>query len=187
VPLGSPCVSSEAVSVIFDGTFPVAYWQADVLGPDQVNSDLEEAFVGQRNGLLGGSVQGQLWLTTGLHSGYVALGVEVRVQGEPPADDAWQEVVEVSFVPTTAAAALTAWAGQGNPIPLGLEVAPYRVRMCASGMDEARQQDTLLEGEPIDKYLLVFWKAEPEPDRVVKQTSQVAESSHNWAQSLRRT
>jgi len=64
------------VGVIFDGTFPVHYGQAYVLStPADINSDLEPAFVGQENGLLGGAVAGQLWVTTGLHTGRVGLRI----------------------------------------------------------------------------------------------------------------
>jgi hypothetical protein len=174
------------VALLFDGAFRVHYSQAYVLPPGGVNSDLEAAFVGQQNGLLGAAVPGQLWVTTGLHTGDVRFRVEY-VASEPAADEAWQEVVEASFTPDDAGAALTGWAGESGPVPLPLDVAPYRARLCASSMDEARQADTLLDGEePKDRYLLVFWRAQPMPDQVIKQTSGTAAYWNGWAQSLQR-
>jgi hypothetical protein len=174
------------VIVVFDGTFPVHYGQAYVLSrPEDVNSDLEDAFIGQQNGLLGAAVPGQLWITTGLHTGTVRLRI-VSSDRNPGVDGEWQEVVEASFAPGTPGAALTGWGGQAKPIALSLDTTPYRVRLCASYMDEARQQDTILDGEsPIDAYLLTFWEADPAPDRVVKQTSDIAAYWHRWAQALR--
>lgn len=173
------------MDAVFDGTFPVRYGQAYILSrPPDVNSDLEEAFVGQQNGLLGASVPGQLWLTTGLHTGRVRLRIS-KAEAEPPLDFGWQEIVEATFVPTSSSAALTSWGGEAHPVPLHLDVSSYRVRFCASHMDEARQQDTVCEAEdPIDEYALVFWSAPAAPDRVIKQTAAVAAYWHEWAQNL---
>lgn len=173
------------MALIFDGTFRVHYGQAYVLAPDRANSDLEEAFVGQQNGLLGAAVPGQLWLTTGLHTGNVGLRIEC-VDGAPALDDSWEDIVEASFTPGDAEAALTGWAGESEPVRLGLGVAPYRVRLCATSMDEGRRADTLLDDEnPKDRYQLAFWRAEPEADVVIKQTSEIAAYWHRWARSLR--
>ena len=174
----------DVMALIFDGTFRVHYGQAYVLSPGQANSDLDDAFVGQQNGLLGAAVPGQLWLTTGLHTGRVGLRIE-SADSEPVSDDAWEEIVEASFDPGADEAALTGWAGESGPVPLGLDVATYRVRLCASSMDEGRRADTLLDGEePRDNYLLVFWKAGREADKIIKQTSAIAGYWHRWAQSL---
>src|SRR5262245_38211876 len=54
------------------------------------------AFRGQTNGLCGVAVRGALWLITGLHSGRVGFTVDV-LDAAPPIDDAWEEIVEVSF------------------------------------------------------------------------------------------
>lgn len=56
-----------------------------------------------------------------------------------------------------------------------LDVVPYRVRYCAVGMDAARAADTRSDDEPeLDRYLLQFWPAPPGPDRIVRQTSEIA-------------
>jgi len=109
-------------------------------------------------------------------------------QSHPPVDDGWEEVVEVSYRPSSVEAALTGWGGEAQPVPLGLEVTGYRVRLCATKMDEARQQDTILDDEDvIDRYELVFWRSEAHPDRVVRQTSATAAYWHTWAQGLARS
>ncbi|WP_433733954.1 hypothetical protein ACQP0C_17585 [Nocardia sp. CA-129566] len=73
------------------------------------------------------------------------------------------------------------WAGEAS-WELDLKEIDYRVRYCAQGMDQARQKDTRLDDEPLlDRYLLQFWPALPEPDRVVRQTSEIAASWHDHA------
>lgn len=153
---------SRVVEEIFDGTFPVHYGQAYILSPEDVNSDLEDAFVGQCNGLLGAAVPGQLWLTTGLHTGRVLLRIG-KCEAKPTVDDSWEEIVEASFTPKSPQTALTGWAGEGQPVPLELDVASYRIRLCASNMEEARHRDTIVEeDDQIDAYLLVFWRGCPD-------------------------
>ena len=55
-------------------------------------------------------------------------------------------------------------------------------------MDAGRGKDTLLsEREPIDEYSLSFWFAPgAPPDRVIRQTSDVAAYWHQWAARLTR-
>jgi hypothetical protein len=86
-------------------------------------------------------------------------------------------VVEVFFTNGGDQALLMKWAGE-RTFPLAIPRGSYRVRYCARGMDAARKQDTLLEGPPIDSYCLIFWAAEPAPDRIVRQTSHYAEYWH---------
>jgi hypothetical protein len=90
----------------------------------------------------------------------------------------------VSFRPASADSALVEWGG-GDFWQLGLEETDHRVRYCARGMDQASERDTRMDGEPrLDCYLLQFWPAPPEPDRVLKQTSQVAAYWHRYAREL---
>ena len=68
-----------------------------------------------------------------------------------------------------------AWAGTRCPCRL----ADLRVRYSARGMDTANAVDTLLEDQaPVDTYLLQLWPAPPAPDRVLKQTSELAAYWH---------
>ncbi|MFL9652166.1 hypothetical protein ACJ7VE_00440 [Streptomyces sp. PB17] len=149
-------------------------------GPDAVGPGLAEAFGGQSSGLCGAAVPGALWLQTGLHTGNVGFSVEVHDRA-PRLDPVWEDVVEVSFRPASAGAALVECGG-GAARSLGLQEIDYRVRYCARGMDEARRQDTRPAGQQqVDCYLLQFWPAEPAPDRMVKQTSSIAAYWHGYA------
>ncbi|GGX28501.1 hypothetical protein [Streptomyces lomondensis] len=167
-----------------EGEVHVHYGQIYVKSdPDGFGPDLAEAFAGQSTGLCGAAVPGALWLNTGLHTGNVGFTVEVHEQA-PPLDPAWEDVVEVSFRPASADSRLVQWAGEAS-WPLGLAETEHRVRYCAQGMDEARDEDTRLHDEPQrDRYLLQFWPAPPEPDRVLKQTSRSAAYWHGYAREL---
>ncbi|MEU1937982.1 hypothetical protein ACH49O_31300 [Streptomyces coeruleorubidus] len=167
-----------------EGEVHVHYGQIYVeTDPDNFGLGLSEAFAGQRAGLCGAATPGALWLNTGLHTGDVGFTVEVHEQA-PPLDPAWEDVVEVSFRPVSADSALVEWGG-GASWQLGLEETDYRVRYSAKGMDRASERDIRLDGEPpLDCYLLQFWPAPPEPDRVLKQTSQAAAYWHRYAREL---
>ncbi len=157
------------------------YWQFYVDSGDEI-ADLKDACAGQRNGLCGAAVPGHLYLTTGLHTGEVGLTVEVHEQA-PPVADGWQEVVEVSFQPA-GEASVAGWGGQWS-YPLDLTEPSYRVRYCAFGMEEGRAQDTRVDFDPdAEWYLLQFWPAPPQPDAVIRQTSETAMMAHGHAQRL---
>ncbi|MFJ2627374.1 hypothetical protein ACIO6T_29175 [Streptomyces sp. NPDC087532] len=164
-----------------DGEVHVHYGQIYVESdPDSSGPDLDEAFAGQTAGLCGAAIPGALWLTTGLHTGDVGFTVEVHDR-VPPLDPAWEDVVEVSFRPLSVDSALTEWAGE-DAWELDLEMTDYRVRYCAQGMDRAFQQDTRLDEEPqVDRYLLQFWPALPEADRVLRQSAEIAAYWHDHA------
>ncbi|WP_432118740.1 hypothetical protein [Streptomyces sp. bgisy032] len=167
-----------------DGEVHVHYGQIYVESdPDGDGPGLAEAFAGQSGGLCGAAAPGTLWLRTGLHTGDVGFTVEVHEQA-PPLDPEWEDVVEVSFRPLSTDSMLVQWAGEAA-WPLGLEETGYRVRYCAQGMDRAHHEDTRLGEEPqLDRYLLQFWPAPPEPDRVLKQTSWIAAHCHAYARDL---
>ncbi|MEU2855984.1 hypothetical protein [Streptomyces syringium] len=164
-----------------DGEVHVSYGQIYVESdPDNFGPDLAEAFAGQTSGLCGAAIPGALWLTTGLHTGNVGFTVEVHDHA-PPLEPVWEDVVEVSFRPLSVRSLLVQWAGEAV-WELDLEETDYRVRYCATGMDQAREQDTRLDEEPqLDRYLLQLWSAPPEPDRVLKQTAAIAAYRHDYA------
>ncbi|MFH8499115.1 hypothetical protein [Streptomyces coeruleorubidus] len=184
--LTSPSPDEEELIVRrpVEGEVHVHYGQIYVeTDPDDFGPGLSEAFAGQRAGLCGAATPGALWLNTGLHTGDVGFTVEVHEEA-PPLDPSWEDVVEVSFRPVSADSALVEWGG-GASWQLGLEETDYRVRYCATGMDRASERDIRLDGEPpLDCYLLQFWPAPPEPDRVLKQTSQAAAYWHRYAREL---
>nr|BAJ19076.1 hypothetical protein [Streptomyces sp. SANK 62799] len=164
-----------------DGEVHVHYGQIYVdSDPECFGLDLAEAFAGQTSGLCGAAMPGALWLTTGLHTGNVGFTVEVHDQA-PLLDPVWEDVVEVSFRPVSEQSRLVQWAGEAV-WELDLDETDYRVRYCATGMDQAREQDTRLDEEPqLDRYLLQFWPAPPEPDRVLKQSAAIAAYWHDYA------
>ncbi|MGA5134789.1 hypothetical protein ACPCTO_33880 [Streptomyces olivoreticuli] len=166
---------------LVDGHVHVDYSQIYVESdPAGFDAGLAEAFAGQASGLCGAAVPGALWLRTGLHTGNVGFTVEVHDQA-PPLDPAWEDVVEVSFHPVSARSRLVQWAGEAV-CELELEETGYRVRYCAAGMDQAWQWDAGPDEEPQpEHYLLQFWPASPEPDRVLKQTTEKAACWHDYA------
>ncbi|HEX2133862.1 MAG TPA: hypothetical protein VHH15_20140, partial [Actinophytocola sp.] len=170
-----------AVRILMSEDVRVHYGQLYVTsGPDV--PELREALGGQRNGLCGAGRPGALFLVTGLHTGRVGFTVELHEQA-PPVDESWEEVVEVSFRPIDRPA-LECWGGEGH-WPLDLAATDYRVRYSGTRLDQAHAQDTRLTGEPeVDRYLLQFWPAPPEPDRVVRQTSAQAAYWHGVASEL---
>lgn len=167
---------------MWTGTVWVAYGQAYVQSTDEIPMP-DRAFAGQANGLCGAGVPGGLFLRTGLHTGRVGFAVEVH-DTRPPFGEEWEEIIEVSFAPTSSQVVLTEWgggAGQG-PRPLGLAPGDWRVRYCATGMDAAHSAGPPAEGtEPVDRYLLQCWPARSTIDRVVRQTSARAAYWHDHA------
>lgn len=171
----------------FDGTVHVSYGQIYVTSdPVRFIDGFEDCRVGQLNGLCGAATPGLLFLTTGLHTGDVRFTVE-RHTAEPLVTEQWEEVVEVSFRPLTHDVALTQWAAERS-WPLSLNVVDYRVRYCASGMDDGHAIDTTPRHQRApDRYLLQFWPAPPAPDSVVRQQSGIAAYWHKVARSRPRT
>ena len=169
---------------VFQGRLHVHYGQAYVFsGGEGDTSELEACFGGQANGLIGAGRQGMLYLLTGLHTGLVELAVDL-VEHEPCLDHAWEEAVEVSFSPAASDVRLVDWGGE--PVcDVPLELRDYRVRYAARGMDAGRAADTLVgDAAPVDSYRLWFWPAPSAPDIILRQTSEAAAYSHDWAQSL---
>ncbi|MFD3514727.1 hypothetical protein [Streptomyces sp. NPDC058657] len=173
------------VRTVFDGVMRVSYRQFYVQsGLDSAREEQADPRAGQSNGLCGAANPGELFLTTGLHTGRVGLTVEVH-ETEPPLDEQWEEVVEVSFRPGSTEIAVVPW-GEGPICSTDLPVTDYRVRYCGRGMDVTPDDElSVLDGGPtVDHYLLQFWPAGHAPDRVVKQTTQSAAYWHDHARSL---
>ena len=125
--------------------------------PQSPGLAFSEAMGGQGAGLCGAAIPGRLWLTTELHTGDVGFTVEIHDQAPPPGPE-WEDVVEVSFHPASARSMLVQCAGRAV-CELDLDEVDYRVRYCAAGIDQARQQDTRMDGPRVDRYLLQFWPA----------------------------
>ncbi|GAB3156758.1 hypothetical protein GCM10027290_55270 [Micromonospora sonneratiae] len=169
---------------LFSGERHVHYSQIYVKsGATPGEGGLRAAFAGQTNGICGAAVPGSLFLITGLHTGRVGFTIELHDE-TPPLDDAWEEIVEVSFMPETSEVILIEWGGAAYEL-LALEQVEYRVRYCGTGRDEARKRDTRIDGEPqLDRYLLQFWPSPARPDQVVRQTSANAAYWHRHARGL---
>jgi len=167
---------------VFSGPSWVHYGQAYVVAGSW-DGDLAASFRGQANGLCGAAVPGLLFLITGLHTGHVRFTVDVCAS-RPPVDDSWEEIVEVPFTVAAPEVTLEEWGGQAA-YPLQLPAAEYRVRYCARGMQHGHDLDTSQDPDrPPDRYSLAFWPARPAPDRVVKQTSDIAAYWHAAATGL---
>ncbi|ADD42961.1 hypothetical protein [Stackebrandtia nassauensis] len=161
---------------LFDGEFNVSYGQLYLDGridPDEgAEPDLDNCFMGQTVGLMGAAIPGHLFVLTGTHSGSVPLTVEVH-ETEPSLDaDAWEDVVEVSFESDADEVALIEWDGDFQS--LDLSPGSYRVRYLCRGMDAASGHDRFDDDPVVDEYLLQFWPAPPQRDRIVKETSRSA-------------
>ncbi|WP_439678581.1 hypothetical protein [Embleya sp. MST-111070] len=158
---------------VFEGSVDVAYMQMYVDSRAQWSAIEEDHCAGQVNGLCGAAVEGYLFLTTGMHTGSVGLTIEVH-DGPPEVDGRWEDVVEAPFTPQSRTVRLAQW-GDADACEFELDPVDHRVRYCAMGMDEANAHGVVFAGEPpVDRYLLQFWLAPAEPDRVVRQTSDQA-------------
>jgi hypothetical protein len=166
------------VLVVFDGRMDVAYMQAYVEpleGGPEVNID--EAFRGQANGLLGAAQPGALRLTTGLTFGDVGFRLVIADQAPPLGAD-WEDVVEVPFVP----AGPSCVSLQSGEVlcEFELQPVPHRVRYSARGMDAAQDYPVVAKDDPlVDHYELTFWPADPAPDEVVRRGSRCAAYWHD--------
>ncbi|MET7451599.1 hypothetical protein ABZT03_06830 [Streptomyces sp. NPDC005574] len=170
--------------MLVKGEAQVDYGQILVESEAWSEFDPYRAFAGQEGvGLCGGGTKGQLLVLTGLRIGGVGFTVELH-DDRPAADETWEEIVEVPFRPVSAETKLRQWNGRASWEP-GLEERDYRVRYCATAMDDGRGKDVREDDEPQtgDRYLLQFWPASQEPARLLKQTSRTAASWHRVATS----
>jgi hypothetical protein len=170
--------STSSPTVVFDGRIDVHYGQFYVHSTefDGGDGDLGAAFAGQANGLCGTAVEEALSLLTGLHTGSVALKVEVHA-AEPATEESWEDVVEAPFpVADDSAYSIVSWQGDVVGDPIELEAGEYRVRYSVSDMDAGRDLDT---GDGPDSYLVQFWPASTTSDLIVRQGSKSAEYWHS--------
>jgi TonB family protein len=173
---------------LFAGKVQVHYSTLYFQGIANEIVEMKECFEGQVNGLCGARMRNHMFLITGLHTGWVNVTVDFWDR-EPPLEDSWEEVVEVSYVVTVPEwTGIMEWGGSAWH-PIELRRGRYRVRYCARNMDAGRRKDTRLSSdteEPIDEYSLSFWFAPGAPDRVIRQTSETAIYWHQWADKITR-
>jgi hypothetical protein len=125
---------------------------------------------------------------TGVHTGKVAVSVEVYdTQPEQLNTADWEEVVEASMEAITGRVMVTGGPTAGMP-PDHLPVlsasgaGPYRVRV------HARGRDTNVDGtafEPVEDYLVMVWPAPAMPETVHKQTDGYGASVREAASNVR--
>jgi hypothetical protein len=170
------------VAVLFDGEIHVHYGFLFLSTKDD-QPDLMDTRRGQRNGLCGAAEAGVLSMVTGTHTGYVRLRVE-WLAAEPALDPSWEDAVEVSFMPLSTEARLSAFE-EFHRLRLPT-VDNLRARFCANDMDVAREQGALPDGRPpaTERYLLQLWPGRPGPDAVLRETSRLAGYWHAQARAL---
>lgn len=156
----------------FSGTLSVYYGQAYVLAPECDMLLPEDAFAGQRNGLCGGAVAGGLFLTMGVHSGYVKLCVQIH-HVAPSVDANWDEIVETGWLLNSGPVVLQDWEAR-TMCEIPLEPGSYRVRYSACRFGQGKETSDDDSQEPVESYLLAFWPAPHAADTVLKQTSEHA-------------
>lgn len=164
------------MSVIFDGPVHTAYSQL-YLTTGQVEIPLpDSAFVGQVNGLSGAAIPGALFLVTATHTGAIPVRI-VLLDDEPAAGD-WEEIVDVSLVPSSRHTAFSGWA-ENPSVAFDLPAGSYRVRWSGRGMEAAHDGTATEEAPALDAYELALWPAAVAPDRIVRRTSSVAGYWHD--------
>lgn len=157
-----------------DMTFFLQSGGEDIAGAGEM-PELEASFAGQSNGLLGAATPGALAFTTGTYLGDVPVHVVVLDQ-KPELGD-WEEIVEASFVPNGLYAALVNFEWSDGQL-FELPAESYRVRLSASGMDEAFDSVADESTPALDSYELAFWPAPEALDTIVRQTSDAAKHWH---------
>ena len=166
---------------LFNSNLEISYGQFYMVSGDS-EYDLDAAFKGQTNGLCGAADAPNLVFITGLHTGHVELGVYLH-QSMPALEESWEDVVEVSYQVTGELSIEECCGSTLDPLPI--PPGTYRVRYSGRKMDEAREEDCVLEDEPaIDSYRVDFWPTtEPSADQIIRQHSEQAAYWHTaWSQ-----
>lgn len=170
------------MELIFDGSLNVSHHSASLESDETGFMGWEGSLQGQVNGLCGAAVSGFLSFATGLHSGSVGFRVELH-DSQPELDPQWEDVVEVSYLPSTPEIALNGLLGD-NAFRTEIPVRQYRLRYSGKNLDAAREVDSTMTGDPIvDRFLIQMWPDDgPRQDEILKQTSSFADYWHGVAQ-----
>lgn len=164
------------MSVVFEGLVHTAYMQLYLTTGQEDTPSPDGAFVGQVNGLSGAAIPGTLFLVTATHTGAIPVRI-VLLDHEPDPGD-WEEIVDVSFVPSGRNAAFNGWA-EDSSAAFDLTAASYRARWSGRGMDAAHDATATEEAPALDAYELALWPAAAAPDRIVRRTSAAAGYWHD--------
>lgn len=168
----------DATTVLFDGELHVQYGFVHLGLEDRPADDID--VVGQANGLCAAGTPGVITVLTGTHTGLVPLTV-VLLDAEPPVDPGWEEVVEVSWESDGTATTLATFddGTHVRPVPAGT----YRIRLSATGLDEAHDLARGSTDPEVDRYRLELWTAPWSRDAVLRTTSTTATWRHRSASS----
>jgi hypothetical protein len=123
------------------------------------------------NGLVLVAGPGVAVVQTGIHTGPVAVAVEVYDSTPGDVAGEWDEVVEVSLTAPAGevrVASISVHNRDSLPVLTGLGPGDYRMRV------HARGRDTLIDGVPqdgpVEDYLIVTWPAAGAPEIVHRQS-----------------
>ncbi|WP_092383673.1 hypothetical protein [Halopseudomonas salegens] len=174
-------MTNAAVKKLYSGNVGIEYGQFYIDVPEADDEDEyldpDAAFERQANGICGGAQTGKVFFVAGIQNGTIDLGVELH-SSEPPLDQSYEEVVEVSFERGESPVSLCEWACE-SAYDLELEQGSYRIRYHIIGMDKDYDDDD--DGEsvvPGQRYLIQIWRAPVETDAIIKQTSESAAYWH---------
>lgn len=173
---------SETTKLLYSGNLGIDYGQfyIDIAGDEESDDDYldpESAFKGQENGICGASQNGKVFLITGIQAGVISIAIVLHAE-EPPVDESFEEIVEVSFQRGSASVSLCEW---GHEKTHGLDLPPgnYRIRYYIDGMGKDYEDDGDWEAPvPGQRHLIQIWSSDPKKDKVVKHTSETASYWH---------
>jgi hypothetical protein len=126
-------------------------------------------FEGQVNGLVGAARDDGVYLHLARSEGSL-VRINLLDAEPPPPTEWWEDVVEVSVVvPDDAAVRWMTWARESHGVLEGLTPGSYRLRVSARGRDLAAANQS--QRGVVDSYLLEFWRAQWEPDQIIRTGS----------------
>jgi molybdopterin biosynthesis enzyme len=158
---------TQQAKVLFSGPFHTSYSQIYIESAELDGALIEhDPFEGHVNGLVGGAVPGGLYVTVGVHTGELQLSIELH-DVAPSLDDAWEDVVETSFVVTQTPVYVQGCCGGSYAHLADLKPGVYRVRYCARayGQFEQHRIESEQSGEA---YALLLWPQAWQGDLILK-------------------
>lgn len=155
-----------------DGQFDLVWAAAD----DGLNGE-SDAFDGQVDGQVGAAHPRGVHVVLGRRSGGSHVRIVVHATPPPPAEDRWEDVVEVSVLLPDREPRWASWAGECGGALVGLLPGAYRLRVSARGRDAGAAGEEA--DEVVDWYLLELWSAPRGQDAVLRSSSQDARYWHD--------
>lgn len=174
-------MTDQDIKTLYSGNISIEYGQFYIDIPEVDDEDdyldPEGAFEDQQNGICGAAQSGKLFFVTGIQNGTASIEIKLY-SSEPTIDDAFEEIVEVSFKRGKTPVALCEW-GCEETYPIDLSEGNYGVRYCiiAMGADYGDDDDweAPVKGQ---KHLIQIWPSESTMDKIIKSTSDTARYWH---------